>query len=76
MRTTLNIPDTLAKEAKRTAIDEGTTLTQLIVEGLEVRIRAARVRGPLPVSEEGGGLCDGVSWDDLVAAENDAESYR
>jgi len=76
MRTTLNLPDNLVKEAKRAAIDEGTTLTQLIVEGLASRIRAVKVHGPLPISRATGGLRDGVSWDDLAAAEGDAEAYR
>ena len=76
MRTTLNLPDDLAREAKRTAIDEGTTLTQLIVEGLENRIKAAKLRGPLPISRAVGGLQEGVSWDDLAAAEQEAEAYR
>ena len=76
MRTTLNLPDDLAKQAKRTAIDEGTTLTQLIVEGLEHRIRDARVRGRLPVSSATGGLQPGALWGDLAVAEKQAEAYR
>ena len=41
MRTTLNIPDDLAREARQTALAEGTTLTRLIVEGVQQRIRKA-----------------------------------
>ena len=76
MRTTLNLPDDLARAAKRTALDEGTTLTQLIVEGLQSRIRATRARGPLPMSSATGGLRDGVSWNDMTAVGRDAEAYR
>ena len=76
MRTTLNLPDGLARKAKRTAIDEETTLTQLIVEGLENRLKAAVTRGPLPVSFAQGGLREGVSWDHLVSDEYSAEAYR
>lgn len=76
MKTTLNIPDGLAREAKRVALLEGTTLTRLIVEGLENRLEKTQARGPLPVSGAAGGLREGVSWDHLVAAEPDEESYR
>ena len=76
MKTTLNLPDELAREAKRIALAEGTTLTRLIVEGLTSRLERARTRAPLPRSSATGGLRDGVSWDDLVAAEPEEESYR
>jgi hypothetical protein len=76
MRTTLNMPDDLARAAKRAALDEDTTLTQLIVEGLQSRITATRVRGPLPASRATGGLRKGVSWSDLTAREAEAEVYR
>lgn len=75
MRTTLNLPDDLAREAKRRAIEENTTLTNLIVEGLEHRVHASRNSGPLPVSRASGGLCEGVSWSELIPAGGD-EGYR
>lgn len=36
MRTTLNLPDGLAEEAKRRATHDGRTLTSLIEEGLRL----------------------------------------
>ena len=36
MRTTLNLPDALADEAKRRAAEEGRTLTSLVEEGLRL----------------------------------------
>lgn len=70
------MPDDLIRKAKRTAIDEETTLTQLIIEGLESRLEAVKIRGPLPVSSARGGLRKGVSWDHLVSNEENAEAYR
>jgi len=65
------MPDSVVLEAKRRALDEGTTLTALIVQGLEERIRRGKDRGPLPVSDQGGGLCAGLSWADLAASDGD-----
>ena len=76
MKTTLNLPDELVKEAKRTAINEDKTLTQLVIEGLENRLRSAGNLGTLPVSSASGGLIEGVSWDDLIEADRDAAAYR
>ena len=42
MKTTLNFPDKLVQEAKRRALDEGTTLTDLVVQGLEARVGRGR----------------------------------
>ncbi|MFP4552150.1 MAG: hypothetical protein ACLFNT_15185 [Spirochaetales bacterium] len=61
MRTTLNLPDELAREAKLRAVEENTTLTRLIVEGLEYRVRSPRSSGPLPVSRASGGVREGVN---------------
>ena len=76
MRTTLNLPDDVVKEAKRRALEEGKTLTQLIVEGLRDRLRAAGAGASLPVSLAGGGLCTGVSWEKLVPANGEDEGHR
>ena len=64
MRTTLNLNDDLARQAKEAAIRERTTLTRLIEEGLRLRLRAlaadARAPAPLPVFDGGNGLRDGI----------------
>lgn len=51
MRTTLNLSDALAREAKSRARDEGTTLTSFIEEALRDRLRKeppAAAGEPLP----------------------------
>ena len=40
MRTSMNLPDGLLAEAKTKAAAEGSTVTQLVVEGLRARISA------------------------------------
>jgi hypothetical protein len=65
MRTTVDLPDDLLTQARRRAVDEGTTLTALLSDGL--RLRLARrppqltARRPLPVSRNRGGM---QSWID------------
>jgi hypothetical protein len=44
MRTTIDIPDELLKDAKRKALEEDTTLRQLVIEGLKLRSRVANSR--------------------------------
>lgn len=48
MRTTINLPDALAEEAKQRAADSGRTFTSLIVDGLR-RVLADREAAPGPV---------------------------
>ena len=76
MRTTLNIPDSLIKDAKRRAIEEGRTLTDLLVEGLKVRLARSAPARALPVSTATGGLLEGVTWEGLEPADHAGESYR
>ena len=45
MRTTVEIPDSLLKEAKLAAVEQGTTLKVLITQGLEVVLRAGKGEG-------------------------------
>lgn len=73
MKTTLNLPDDVVRDAKRRALGEDTTLTDLIVQGLKARLARGSAPGSLPISTAAGGLCPGVSWDRLGAAE---ETYR
>ena len=76
MKTTLNFPDKLVQEAKRRALDEGTTLTDLVVQGLEARVGRGRREGLLPVSMASGGLQAGVTWEKLAASGDAGEAYR
>jgi hypothetical protein len=76
MKTTLNLPDTVALQAKRRALEEGTTLTDIIVQGLKARLDKSPMQGPLPISRAGGGLRPGVTWETLVATDGGSEAYR
>ena len=66
MKTTLDLNDQLLADAKALAAQQRTTLTRLIEEGLQLRLRArslstkpGRVR--LPVFKGKGGLVSGVN---------------
>jgi hypothetical protein len=65
MKTTLDINDTLLANAKALAAKQRTSLTRLIEDGLELRLRSswaanrARRRG-IPVYEGRGGLLSGL----------------
>ena len=76
MKTTLNLPDMVVREAKQRALAEDTTLTDLIVQGLTARLRKGGPAGSLPVSSAGGGLVAGTSWERLIAADSAGEAYR
>lgn len=65
MKTTLNLNDQLLADAKALAARQRTSLTRLIEEGLQLRLRAnegtaARARVSLPVFQGRGGLVKGV----------------
>ena len=65
MKTTLDINDALLAEAKSMAARQQTSLTRLIEEGLQLRLRkpsrAAPTRAPnLPVIKGRGGLMAGI----------------
>jgi hypothetical protein len=79
MKTTLDLNDALLTEAKTLAAQQRTTLTRLIEEGLQLRLRAQRAPGKsvrLPVYRGRGGLApglDGLSNKALLdAADRDA----
>lgn len=65
MRMTLDIPDDLARHAMLYAVEENRTLTDLIVEGLGLRLARRAPTRILPVSAARGGLLPGVAWHDL-----------
>lgn len=60
MRTTVDLPDELLRQARSRAAEEGTTLTALLADGLRLRlggtISGSGRRHELPVSTVGGGL--------------------
>jgi hypothetical protein len=65
MKTTLDLNDQLLTDAKALAAQQRTSLTRLIEEGLQLRLRAkasaaARPRAKLPVFKGRGGLVAGV----------------
>ena len=65
MKTTLDLNDQLLANAKVFAAQQRTSLTRLIEEGLQLRLRASAARQPkgrvrLPVFEGRGGLVAGV----------------
>jgi hypothetical protein len=66
MKTTLNINDSLLASAKSLAAQQHTTLTRLIEEGLQLRLRTsasaprASKRHRIPVFKGRGGLVKGV----------------
>ena len=79
MKTTLDLNDALLTKAKSLAAQQRTSLTRLIEEGLQLRLRAQQVRAKpvrLPVYRGKGGLAaglDGLSNKALLdAAERDA----
>jgi hypothetical protein len=81
MRTTVDLPDELLRQARQRAAQEGTTLTALLADGLRLRLShrpEVRRRRRLPTSKVGGGL---QPWIDpasnaslLDAADEDAAS--
>ena len=65
MKTTLDINDALLANAKALAAKQRTSLTRLIEEGLELRLRSTRAsrrvrRRVIPVFRGRGGLLPGV----------------
>jgi hypothetical protein len=81
MKTTLDINDQLLADAKALAAQQRTTLTRLIEEGLQLRLRAQALpqpkgKPPLPVFKGRGGLVAGVdplSNKAMLAALGDAD---
>jgi hypothetical protein len=73
MRTSIDLPDALFTKAKRLAQERGTTLRELIMEGLQMVAakQAYRVRFRLRDESYGeGGLVEGLAesdWDTIRA---------
>jgi len=74
MKTTVDLPEALVREAQDVARTEGTTLRNLVEDGLRVVLerRRARARFRLPdASVDGNGLRPefrDAGWDELRAA--------
>lgn len=70
MKTTIELPDALASEAKELARTQGVTLRELMVDGLraELQRRAApTARADFDFPTFGGdGLQPGVEWADVI----------
>lgn len=66
MKTTLDINDSLLANAKALAARQQTTLTRLIEEGLQLRLRSSRAapkasKSKLPIHKGRGGLVAGLN---------------
>jgi hypothetical protein len=81
VKTTLDINDSLLADAKSLALQQKTTLTRLIEEGLQLRLRKSNTsakpkRHKMPVFKGRGGLVSGIdplsNKTMLDAAEDDA----
>jgi hypothetical protein len=82
VRTSMNLPDSLLAAAKSKAAAEGSTVTQLVVEGLRARISApaasATTTISLPSRNLGRALADmsdNAAVREILDAEDD-EKYR
>lgn len=67
MRTSVEIPDALLRRAKRLAQERGTTLRQLLIDGLRVVVERATPSGRHRMKDRSfgeGGLVSGLSWSD------------
>jgi hypothetical protein len=71
MKTTIDLPDALAKEARDLAREQGVSLRELVVDGLRRELTRRTTTRPEEVefhfpTFRGDGLQPGVEWADLV----------
>jgi hypothetical protein len=67
MRTSVDIPDPLLRRAKKLARQRGTTLKQLLLDGLRRVVSVDALAQPHQMKDCSfgeGGLVDGLSWSD------------
>lgn len=76
MRTTLNFPEDLMTQAKIRAVQEHTTLTELLIQGLSLRLAKSGGVKDLPISRNEGGLLPGVQWDRMETSQGSEDFYR
>jgi hypothetical protein len=71
MRTTINLPDDLILQAKKAALETGTTLTEIIGDALREALAKRRRKTPNKefklITSGHGGLQPGVDLDDTSA---------
>jgi len=78
-KTTVELPDSLLREAKKAALKERTTVKALIERGLRAVVAASRQRGRfalLDASFHGDGLAAGQSLDDWTAVRDQIYTGR
>jgi hypothetical protein len=72
MRTTINLPDDLILQAKKAALDSGSTLTEIIANALRESLAGRGEKKPNRkiriIASGSGGLLPGVDLDDTSAA--------
>jgi hypothetical protein len=71
MKTTIELPDALAQQAKNLAREQGVTLRELVVDGLRAEVQRrstprTQVDFHFPTFE-GAGLQPGVTYADLIS---------
>lgn len=80
MRTTINLPDGLAEEAKQKARESGRTFTSLVIEGLRQVLGASEITGQVERLPVHGNPSDrpliDISDRDALAAALDADGLR
>lgn len=67
MRTSIDIPDPLLRRAKKLARERGTTLREILLQGLRSAVEAPSRPGPHVMRDCSfgeGGLVEGLSWSD------------
>lgn len=74
VKTTIELPEGLVTEAKRKAVDDSTTLRELVIRGLEMVLypKAAKVaEAPAPYSPGQTYRVDSSGWPVLESSEED-----
>jgi hypothetical protein len=67
MRTSVDIPDPLLRRAKKLARARGTTLRELLLDGLRIMVEREGSAGVYRMNDRSfgeGGLVEGLSWTD------------
>lgn len=70
MRTSVDIPDPLLRRARRLARERGTTLRQVLLDGLRAIVSSEKPSSKYRLKDRSygsGGLVDGLSWGDAQA---------
>lgn len=68
MKTTVEISDSLYRQAKRHAADHGITFREIVESGVRVVVEHKRPKKPFRLRKapfEGDGLLPGLTWDEI-----------